>query len=100
MQAFLGDSSMNRLIVLALLALVIGPAAFAAAQSPNSGQRTTECTQRANERHLNGADRQEFVNWCVAHTDVESRRYPECASRADQRGLLGDSKGSFINSCV
>jgi hypothetical protein len=32
----------------------------------NHGQRVSECNHRANERKLQGRDRKEFVDWCIA----------------------------------
>ena len=58
-----------------------------------------ECTERADDRQYLTKD-QEFVDFCVAHSDVEVKRYWSCASRADRDNLGTDSRETFLEWCV
>ena len=72
----------------------------------NHGQQVSECNHRANERKLQGKDRQEYLDWCMdhgAHYKYNERYFNEdrsCYRKADEKGLSGDKRRQFINDCV
>ena len=90
---------MTRFTVVAMLGFaLVAPPAFAD-QNTSQERRRAECTdQVAHNQHF--AKRQEFLDFCLAHTDVEVKRYWVCSSRADKANLGTDSRRGFLDWCV
>ena len=89
---------MTRFTVVAMLGLTLAPPAFAD-QNTSQERRRAECAdQVAHNQHF--AKRQEFLDFCLAHTDVEVKRYWVCSSRADNANLGTDSRRGFLDWCV
>jgi|SRR5688572_4139489 hypothetical protein len=89
---------MTKCTILVFLGLATTPAAFGD-QDTWQERRREECTERAYDRQHLTKD-QEFVDFCVAHSDVEVKRYWSCASRADRDNLGTDSRETFLEWCV
>jgi len=89
---------MTKFTILVFLGLAATPAAFGD-QDTWQERRREECTERAYDRQHLTKD-QEFVDFCVAHSDVEVKRYWSCASRADRDNLGTDSRETFLEWCV
>jgi hypothetical protein len=72
----------------------------------NRGQVVSDCNHRANEKNLNGKERQQYVEWCTEHGErykYDDRRYDQdrsCYRRADERGMSGDFRRVFIQDCL
>ena len=69
------------------------------------GQVVSECNHRANERKLQGKDRQHFVEWCTERGErykFDDRRYSydrDCYQKADRKGLSGTARMAFVADC-
>jgi hypothetical protein len=88
---------MIRLTLAALFGLAFASPTFAD-QDTAQEQRRAECTERANDRDL--TNRQEFVDFCVEHRDVEVKRYLDCVPRAEKRDFGTDNRRSFLEWCA
>ena len=72
----------------------------------NSGQVTSECNQRANQKQLKGQDRKEYVEWCTDQGEryqYDDRRYDQdrtCYRKAEERGLSGEVRRVFVQECL
>jgi hypothetical protein len=70
------------------------------------GQQVSECNHRANERNMQGKDRQEFVEWCTEHGAAhkyDERRFAQdrpCYRKADEKGLSGDLRRVYVQDCL
>lgn len=89
-------------MIVLLLALTI-PVSQADVDT-NRGQVVSDCNQRASARDLQGQDRQDFVDRCVARHDTSgeehANHHSDCKARADARGLRDEARRDFINQCV
>ena len=70
------------------------------------GQVVSDCNHRANEKNLEGKDRQEYVEWCIdrgGQHKYDDRRYDQdrsCYRLAEQKGMSGDARRTFIENCL
>ena len=74
-------------------------------QGQNHGQVVSECNHQANQRHLKGQDRKDFVEWCEsrgARYKYDDKRYDgdkSCYQKANNKGLTGDKRQNFLQKC-
>lgn len=72
----------------------------------NHGQVVSTCNHRANEKNLEGKDRQEYVEWCTERGEryqYDDRRYDQdrsCYRVAEQKGMSGDARRVFVENCL
>lgn len=70
------------------------------------GQVVSTCNHRANEKKLQGKDRQEYVEWCTDRGEryqYDDRRYDgerSCYRKAGEKGLSGDVRRAFVEDCL
>jgi len=88
---------MSKFIASMIVGMVLMPSVYAADYSW-ADQRQAQCTQRANDRNM--TNRQEFVDFCLYHSDAEVQRYWDCAPKADKRDLGVDTRRRFMDWCV
>jgi Ni/Co efflux regulator RcnB len=76
------------------------------ADADNRGQVVSDCNHRANEKKLQGHERQDYLEWCTDRGDryqYDDRRYDQdrsCYRRADERGLSGDVRRVYVQECL
>ena len=69
--------------------------------------RYQDCDKRARNRHLSGADRRDFLDWCADASQAYQQNFDtywdrdrSCYTRANDRNLTGDSRRSFLRTCL
>jgi hypothetical protein len=75
-------------------------------QADNSQQnKMKKCNQVANDKHLKGDDRKNFMSTCLsaeepAGTMSQQDKMKKCNEVANDKHLKGDDRKSFMSTCL